>query len=72
MVELGASSGTGGSYVCILVNYLQSAFNLQTGAPFPVSTISELISRIQDKGIVISCVDDNIIMGSVEAYLRSI
>lgn len=70
LVELGhiAGDGSGGSYVCILATYLQSAFNLQTGSP--ATSLIEILLRIQDKGIVIQCIPDGFIMASVETYLK--
>lgn len=70
LVELGhiAADGSGDSWVCILATYLQSSFNLQTGSP--ALPLSEMLSTIQDKGIVISCIPDGFIMASVETYLK--
>ena len=70
IVETGhiGTDGSGESWLCILATYLQSSFNLQTGTP--VSTISEMLDRIQDKGIVIECIPEGFIIASIETYLK--
>lgn len=70
IVEMGhiGADGSGGSNICILVNFIQSAFNLQP--PGYVSSLGEIIDRILDKGVVIQCIPEGFIMASVETYLK--
>jgi hypothetical protein len=69
IVETGAIGldGSGSSYLCILADCISSAFNLQTVDP---SSKAEILDRILDKGIVIDCTGDTLVIAAVETFLR--
>jgi len=71
IVEQGAIglNGSGSSYLCILTDFILSAFNLQGDI---LSTKAEILDRILDKGIVIDCTGDTLVVASVETYIKYI
>jgi hypothetical protein len=67
IVETGAIGldGSGSSYLCILADCISSAFNLQTVDP---SSKAEILDRILDKGIVIDCTGNTLVIASIETW----
>ena len=66
IVEYGSISGD--SQVCRIHDFINLSYNNQIGAV--PSTKGEILDRLLDKGIVIACSETEIIIASVETYLK--
>jgi hypothetical protein len=66
IVEYGSLNGL--SQICTINEYAELIF--QTGLTYGFSiTKTQIITRILDKGIVISCLNDEIVIASIETWL---
>ncbi len=64
VVEYGSLSGL--SQVCKINEFIDLAINLD-----PLSgTKEEIIDRILDKGVIVSCYNDEIVISSIETWLK--
>jgi hypothetical protein len=64
VVEYGSLSGF--SQICRIDEFIDLSISLDPQS----STKAEIIDRIIDKGIVVSCYDDEIVISSVETWLK--
>jgi len=64
IVEYGSLSGL--SQVCKINEFIDLSISLDSQS----STKEEIIDRILDKGIVVSCYEDEIVISSVETWLK--
>jgi hypothetical protein len=65
IVEYGSISGQ--SQICLLKTFIDLAYNSQDKI---VATKQEILDRILDKGIVISCYNGEMSISSVETFLK--
>jgi hypothetical protein len=64
VVEYGSLSGF--SQICRIDEFIDLSISLDPQS----GTKEEIIDRIIDKGIVVSCYDDEIVISSVETWLK--